>query len=86
MRQDVPVNYNEILNALRDFTSRERIEFRPLAPAERTVSDYAPIRKYVLDLKNEAKPETAANFTPTAAGPARTPPKSSKPKSGAFRQ
>ena len=52
--------YTDILDALREFTSRERIEFLPPAPEERTVSDYAPIRKYVLDLKNAVKPETAA--------------------------
>jgi hypothetical protein len=54
------VIYTDILDALREFTSRERIEFLPPAPEERTVSDYAPIRKYVLDLKNAVKPETAA--------------------------
>jgi len=54
------VNYTEILVALREFTARERIEFLPLAPDPRPVSDYPPIHKYVLDLKNGAKPETAA--------------------------
>jgi hypothetical protein len=54
------VNYTEILEALREFTSRERWEFLPLAPEARPVSDYAPIQKYVFDLKNGAKPETAA--------------------------
>jgi hypothetical protein len=36
------VNYTEILDARREFTSRERIEFLPLAPEARPVSDYAP--------------------------------------------
>jgi hypothetical protein len=56
----VPVNFTEILHALSEFTSRERIEFLPLAPDERPISDYAPIQKYVRDLKNVVKPETAA--------------------------
>jgi hypothetical protein len=60
------VNYTEILDALREFTSRERIEFLPLAPDARPVSDYAPIQKYVLDLKNVVKPETAAEDLFTA--------------------
>jgi hypothetical protein len=60
------VNYTQILDALREFTSRERIEFLPLAPEARPVSDYAPIQKYVLDLKNAAKPETAAEDLFTA--------------------
>jgi hypothetical protein len=34
------VNYTEILDALREFTSRERIEFLPLAPEAKTVSAY----------------------------------------------
>jgi hypothetical protein len=60
------VAYTEILNALREFTSRERIEFLPLAPDSRPVSNYAPIQKYVLDLKNAVKPETAAEDLFTA--------------------
>jgi hypothetical protein len=60
------VNYTEILDALREFTSRERIEFLPQAPEARPVSDYAPIQKYVLDLKNVVKPETAAEDLFTA--------------------
>jgi hypothetical protein len=60
------VNYTEILIALREFTSRERIEFLPLASDSRPVSDYAPIQKYVLDLKNVVKPETAAEDLFTA--------------------
>jgi hypothetical protein len=60
------VNYTEILDALREFTSGERIEFLPLAPDARPVSDYAPIQKYVLDLKNVVKPETAAEDLFTA--------------------
>jgi len=54
------VNYTEILDALREFTARERIEFLPLGLDTRPISDYAPIQKYVLDLKNVVKPETAA--------------------------
>jgi hypothetical protein len=45
------VNYTEILDALREFTSHERIEFLPLAPDAKPVSDYAPIHKYVLDFR-----------------------------------
>jgi hypothetical protein len=52
--------YVEILNALREFTSRERVDFLPLAPEAAPLSAYEPIAKYVLDLKNGAKPETAA--------------------------
>jgi hypothetical protein len=54
------VNYTEIIEALREFVSRDRIEFLPLAPDAQPISYYAPIQKYVLDLKNVAKPETAA--------------------------
>jgi hypothetical protein len=60
------VNYTEILDALREFTSRERIEFLPLAPEMKPVSGYAAIQKYVLDLKNVVKPETAAEDLFTA--------------------
>ncbi len=60
------MNYTEILDALREFTSRERIELLPQAPEARPVSDYAPIQKYVLDLKNVVKPETAAEDLFTA--------------------
>jgi len=60
------VKPDEILQALRDFTERERIEFLPLAPDAKPVSAYAPIHKYVLDLKNGAKPESAAEDLFTA--------------------
>ena len=60
------MNYTEILDALREFTSRERIEFLPLAPEARPLSLYEPIQKYVLDLKNVVKPETAAEVPFTA--------------------
>ena len=60
------MNYTEILDALREFTSRERIELLPRAPDAKPVSDYAPIQKYVLDLKNVVKPETAAEDLFTA--------------------
>jgi len=43
------VKYTEILDALREFTSRERIDFLPLAPDAKPISAYAPIQKYVLD-------------------------------------
>jgi hypothetical protein len=60
------VNYTDILEALRELIARERIEFLPLAPDARPVSPYAPIQKYVLDLKNGAKPETSAEDLFTA--------------------
>jgi hypothetical protein len=60
------VNYIEILEALRELIARERIEFLPLAPEGQPISSYAPIQKYVLDLKNGAKPETAAEDLFTA--------------------
>ena len=60
------MNYAEILDALREFVARERIELLPLAPDAKPVSAYAPIQKYVLDLKNSAKPETAAEDLFTA--------------------
>jgi hypothetical protein len=60
------VNPENILIALKEFTDRERIEFLPLAPEPLPVSDYAPIHKYALDLKNGAKPETAAEDLFTA--------------------
>jgi len=60
------VNYQEILNALSGLTAREQIEFLPLAPDARPLSPYAPIQKYVLDLKNGAKPESAAEDLFTA--------------------
>jgi hypothetical protein len=60
------VNYTDILEALRELIARERIEFLPLAPDARPTSPYAPIQKYILDLKNGAKPETAAEDLFTA--------------------
>jgi hypothetical protein len=60
------MNYTEILEALREFTSRERVDFLPLAPDPAPLSPYAPIEKYVLDLKNGAKPESAAEDLFTA--------------------
>jgi hypothetical protein len=50
----------DILNALRELTERERVEFLPLAPDPKPVSNYAPIQKYLLDLRNGSKPESAA--------------------------
>jgi len=60
------VNYTEVLDALRDFTARERISFLPSGAAPAPLSPYAPITKYVLDLKNGAKPESAAEDLFTA--------------------
>src|SRR5208283_5914310 len=60
------MNYTEILDALRDFTARERVDFLPLAPDPRPLSVYQPIAKYLLDLKNGAKPESAAEDLFTA--------------------
>ncbi|MGD1089333.1 MAG: hypothetical protein ABR955_11495 [Verrucomicrobiota bacterium] len=57
---------DDILIALQDLTGRERIEFLPLAPDTRKPSSYAPIEKYLLDLKNGAKPESAAEDLFTA--------------------
>jgi hypothetical protein len=54
------VNYNEILDVLCELNSRERVDFLPLAPDPRPLSVYQPIAKYLLDLKNGAKPESAA--------------------------
>lgn len=51
---------DDILIALQDLTGQERIEFLPLAPGTRKPSAYAPIEKYLLDLKNGSKPESAA--------------------------
>ena len=59
------MNYADILDALRELVARERIEFLSLAPDAKGLSSYAPIQKYVLDLKNSAKPETSA--PPSAA-------------------
>jgi hypothetical protein len=60
------VKPDEILQALLDFTGSERIDFLPLAPGTRKPSPYAPIEKYLLDLKNLVKPETAAEDLFTA--------------------
>ncbi|MGO8838013.1 MAG: Eco57I restriction-modification methylase domain-containing protein [Limisphaerales bacterium] len=54
------MNAAEILDALHELTARERVDFLPLAPDQRPISVYQPIAKYVLDLKNGAKPESAA--------------------------
>ena len=60
------MNPPEILDALRELTSRERVDFLPLAPDSRPLSVYQPIAKYLLDLKNGAKPESAAEDLFTA--------------------
>lgn len=54
------MQYAEILDALREFTSREKVDFLPLALDQQPLSVYPPIVKYALDLKNGSKPETAA--------------------------
>ena len=56
----------EILDALRELTSRERVDFRPLAPDPRPLSPYQPVVKYLLNLKNGSKPESAAEDLFTA--------------------
>jgi hypothetical protein len=60
------VKPDDILIALQEFTGQERIDFLPLAPDTRKPSPYAPIEKYLLDLKNGAKPESAAEDLFTA--------------------
>ncbi|MDE3068039.1 MAG: hypothetical protein KGJ60_10880 [Verrucomicrobiota bacterium] len=60
------MNPPEILNALSALTSGERVDFLPPAPEMRPLSPYAPIQKYLLDLKNGAKPESAAEDLFTA--------------------
>jgi hypothetical protein len=60
------VKPDDILIALQALTESERIEFLPLAPDTRKPSPYAPIEKYLLDLKNGAKPESAAEDLFTA--------------------
>jgi hypothetical protein len=60
------MKYTEILEALREFTAREKVEFLPLAPDSKPLSVYQPIVKYALDLKNGSKPESAAEDLFTA--------------------
>jgi hypothetical protein len=60
------VKPDDILIALQSLTECERIEFLPLAPDMRKPSAYAPIEKYLLDLKNNTKPESAAEDLFTA--------------------
>ena len=57
---------DDILIALQELTRQERIEFLPLTPDMRTPSAYAPVEKYLLDLKNGTKPESAAEDLFTA--------------------
>ena len=57
---------DDILIALQDLTGQEHVEFLPLTPDERKPSSYAPIEKYLLDLKNGTKPESAAEDLFTA--------------------
>ena len=60
------MNAENILKALKQFSDHEQIKFLPLAPEARPISDYPPIHKYALDLKNGAKPESAAEDLFTA--------------------
>jgi hypothetical protein len=60
------VKSDDILITLQELTQRERIAFLPPAPDARKPSPYAPIEKYLLDLKNNAKPESAAEDLFTA--------------------
>ncbi len=57
---------NEILDALRALTARERVDFLPLALDTQPLSPYPPIVKYLRDLKNGSKPESAAEDLLTA--------------------
>jgi hypothetical protein len=54
------VKPDDMLAALQDLTARERIEFLAAGPVAAGLSSYLPIAKYLLDLKNGSKPETAA--------------------------
>lgn len=60
------MNYTEIIEALREFTSHQQIDLISAATAAQPISKYPPIHKYVLDLKNIVKPETAAEDLFTA--------------------
>ncbi len=60
------MNPADILDALRELTARERVDFLPLAPDPRPLSAYPPVAKYLLDLKNGSKPESAAEDLFTA--------------------
>ena len=53
-------NYTEIINALREFTAQETHEFLPIDPAPKNPFTYPPLQKYLDDLRNNTKPETAA--------------------------
>ena len=53
-------NYTEILNALREFTAQEQHEFLLVDPAPKKEFSYPPLKKYLEDLRNNTKPETAA--------------------------
>jgi hypothetical protein len=61
------VNYTEILDILRELTSRERIDFLPLARDIESLPKWKPAAKYVEDLLKEgSKPETASEDLLTA--------------------
>ena len=61
-----PVKPDDILVAIQELTQREHIEFSPPASDPRPLSVYQPIEKYLLDLKNGSKPESAAEDLFTA--------------------
>jgi hypothetical protein len=60
------VKPDDILVAIQELTQREHIEFSPAASDPRPLSAYQPIEKYLLDLKNGSKPESAAEDLFTA--------------------
>ena len=49
-----------ILQALQDLTKQHEIQLMPLLDKTSRFSPYDPINKYILDLKNGSKPESAA--------------------------
>ncbi len=49
-----------VLETLRRFTARESIDLTPSAGEIAEATDYAPIKKYLLDLAHHTKPETAS--------------------------
>ncbi|MGO9584745.1 MAG: Eco57I restriction-modification methylase domain-containing protein [Limisphaerales bacterium] len=57
---------DDILVAIQELTRREHIEFSPTTTDSRLFLSYPPIEKYLLDLKNNTKPETAAEDLFTA--------------------
>jgi hypothetical protein len=58
--ESVSVKSDDILAALQGLTALERIEFPATGLVLPSLFPYASIAKYILDLKNGSKPETAA--------------------------